>query len=461
MTSNSSLTLVVLLLAFVSYKFLIFPIFISPLAKLPHAHPLCSFTTAWFKQQRKKHRELRTLYEAHRRHGPVVRLGPWEVSLASPDGLRQVYTAGLEKDPWYVEVFTNFDTPNLVSLLDHRSHSLQKRMISGVYAKSYLHHSPEMRVLSHHIVFERLLPLLGDAGRTGSPINVLTLAQWAGMDFMTAYLFGLRNGTNFLQNVEARERYFGQSGQLLNVQEGALKTHREQVCMSMCNASAVDVRPDNTSGSQSVVFRTLYTRMLEGKQGGEQANSTSVIRQCASEMLDHILASHETTGITVTYILWRLSQDPDMQRSLWEELLTLQPPIDSREDGVVDSALPSPASIDSLPLLNAILLETLRLHAPAPARQPRIVRAGGVTVHGYFFPEGTTISSNAYTLHRHEETFPEPLIWKPQRWLADNDSSPDKSAATGTDATRRWFWAFGSGGRCDLSVFSPSSGSPC
>ncbi|KAK5114229.1 hypothetical protein LTR85_010294 [Meristemomyces frigidus] len=409
----------------------------------------------WFDQQRKKQRELRTLYAAHQRHGAIVRLGPKEVSIASPEGFRQVYTAGLEKDPWYVEEFTNYDTPNLVSMLDHHSHSKQKRMISSVYAKSYLQHSSEMETLSSCIALERFLPLLADAEMTARPVNVLTLAQWAGMDFMTAYLFGISNGTNFLQNVEAREKYFGRSAQLLNIQEGALKAYREQVCMSMCEAAAADIRgdskssrqaatagvrddPEGSRSSEPVVFRKLYTQLLDGTNKGEGAASMTTMKQYASEMLDHILASHETTGIAVTYILWRLSQDPGLQQSLRNELSTLQPPILSNQDET-HRDLPSPHDIDSLPLLNAIVHETLRLHAPAPSRQPRVVPAGGITIHGYFIPEGTTISSNAYTLHRHAETFPEPLAWKPQRWLADNDTPAAKpTVPAGTDAMRRW-----------------------
>ena len=98
--------------------------------------------------------------------------------------------------------------------------------------------------------------------------------------------------------------------------------------------------------------------------------------------------------------------------------------------------LPSVASIDRLPLLNAVLYETLRLHAAAPNRQPRVVPPGGLVLHGYYIPPGTTVSSNAYTLHRSDEGFANPVEWLPQRWLSDDSST-----------LRRWFWAFGSGGR--------------
>ena len=46
----------------------------------------------------------------------------------------------------------------------------------------------------------------------------------------------------------------------------------------------------------------------------------------------------------------------------------------------------------------------------------------------------------SYCLHRNPEVFPEPEIWRPERWLIDQTSPEYKEML-------RWFWAFGSGGR--------------
>ncbi|KAL6716673.1 hypothetical protein ACLMJK_006241 [Lecanora helva] len=164
--------------------------------------------------------------------------------------------------------------------------------------------------------------------------------------------------------------------------------------------------------------------------------------QTASELLDHIIAGKETTGIALTYIMYELSKHPHIQDQLRLELRSLSPSLTygtSNED-TENTALPSPHSIDSLSLLHAIIMETLRLHAPLPGPQPRITPSRCTALANYSsLPPGVRVSSLAYTLHCNPYVFPSPLIWNPSRWL---DASEADKAEMG-----RWFWAFGGGGR--------------
>ena len=96
--------------------------------------------------------------------------------------------------------------------------------------------------------------------------------------------------------------------------------------------------------------------------------------------------------------------------------------------------------METLPLLHAIIMETLRLHAPIPGLEPRITPPS-CTLAGYAnLPSGVRVSAMPYTLHRNATVFPDPLAWKPERWLLPPDSPEMKEML-------RWFWAFGSGGR--------------
>ena len=419
------------------YKFIVFPAFLSPLSTIPNAHPLAAVSTAWLKRQQTKRREMKKICAAHKTHGPIIRLSINQVSVASPEGLRQVYTAGLEKDPWYQDEFTNFGTLNLVSMLDHRSHSIQKRAIANIYSKSYVQSSPELKKLSSSIISKRFLPLLESVARQKTGFNVVEMMQWAGMDLTTAYLFGMQHGTNFLQDTAARKQYFGDFICTRDMTP-TMKAKIEEKCMSLCHAALENEQPSgdvDSVQSAPIVFSKLYTHLTATK-------SDDALKQTASELLDHLVASHETTGIAMTYAMYRLSKDPALQTHLRKELITLDPPL-VPESG---KSLPSSSSIEQLPLLNSILLETLRLHAPAPGRLPRIVPKGGIMLHGHSLPAGTIVSSNAYTLHRNEEVFPAPYEWKPSRWLT---SPKDEESRL---AMRRWFWAFGSGGR--MCMFS-------
>lgn len=86
----------------------------SPLRKIPAAHPLAPFTSLWIASVRWRSRENATIAQAHARLGPVVCLGPREVSVnCVRGGVRTVYAGGFEKSDergegnWYA-FFANY-----------------------------------------------------------------------------------------------------------------------------------------------------------------------------------------------------------------------------------------------------------------------------------------------------------------------------------------------------------------
>lgn len=68
------------------YRFVIAPVFISPLSKIPAAHPTASFSPAWILWTRWCSRENATVLAAHERLGPLIRLGPNEISVNCVNG---------------------------------------------------------------------------------------------------------------------------------------------------------------------------------------------------------------------------------------------------------------------------------------------------------------------------------------------------------------------------------------
>ena len=433
--------MIALLLSLI-YKFIIFPSFLSPLSKVPNAHFTSSVSPIWIWYKRQTGSEIRSIYSTHQKKGAIIRLGPKELSVASIDGLRQIYTGGFEKDKWYVDEFENYKTPNLVSMLQHKPHSIQKRMISNVYSKSYLQSSQDLHVLSHILLYNRFLPMLLSAAQTATAINVLELFQACGMDFASAYLFGITNSTDFIRDVPARRQYF--HNYLIKSRRlpgAAVATQEvEALCLSMCNAaSAFSSNPTSVSSPLST-NPIVYTKLLTSLSASPTPNP-QVQTIVASELLDHLIAGHETTGITLTYLLYSLSQRPTLQSTLRDELMTLSPPLRYPAPNFQTLGHPetSPLSdtkaLDALPLLNAIVYETLRLYAAAPGPQPRISPAQPTVIDGYTIPAGTRVSTAAYVMHRSTAAYPEPEVWRPERWIGEKGEE------------MRWFWAFGSGGR--------------
>jgi hypothetical protein len=94
-------------IVFLTFRFIIHPALLSPLARIPSAHWSAPFSSIWILWVRFVHRENRTLHSAHRRLGPVIRVGPNELSISDVDSVRTVYQGGFEKPVWY-SVFDNY-----------------------------------------------------------------------------------------------------------------------------------------------------------------------------------------------------------------------------------------------------------------------------------------------------------------------------------------------------------------
>jgi cytochrome P450 len=438
------------LVAIIVSRYLVYPWFLSPLSRIPNAHWSAPLSSAWIGRKRRLGLENRTIYSLHQRLGPVVRLGPNELSFNSIEALRIIYTGSFEKDEWYHQTLVNFETENLVSTLRLGPHAKRKRMLSNIYSKSYLQESPDLRTASSLILLERLLPLLDDAANAGKPVNVFPLFEAVGMDFTSAYLFGTNHGTNYIHDASSWAHWM-ESYDSFKIQSP--KTRRggflESWCLSLCEKTAERLLPTTEKTRDDERKRSTYPVVYMALSRGLEKMGDSRPRQLAiaSEMLDHLIAGHETSGITLTYLVWELSRRPKLQAALRQELLTLSPPISfpcpaSRDPFL--PVLPPAAEVTSLPLLDAVVRETLRLHAAAPGPQPRVVPLSPTPtkIEGYEVPAGVKVSSSAYTLHRNAEVYPQPLEWLPERW---REVAPDKIRDM-----RRLFWAFGSGGRMCL-----------
>lgn len=77
-----------------------------------------------------------------------------------------------------------------------------------------------------------------------------------------------------------------------------------------------------------------------------------------------------------------------------------------------------------LPVLNAVINETLRYNTIVPSRSQRTVPTGGVMLAKEFIPAGTHVSIPFYAIMHDERCFSQPNVWRPQRFI-----EPEKEQA--------------------------------
>lgn len=152
-----------------------------------------------------------------------------------------------------------------------------------------------------------------------------------------------------------------------------------------------------------------------------------------------LVAGSDTTAVTLTYLVWAVICHPQWQHALEEEVAGLAPDF-------------TDAELETLPVLNGVIEETLRLYGAAPGCLPRMVPPNGAHLKGHFLPEGTVVSTQSYTLHRDANVFPDPFKFDPGRWVPTKETIPGVSAATSTDVAKAMYSPFGFGSRTCLGI---------
>lgn len=126
-----------------------------------------------------------------------------------------------------------------------------------------------------------------------------------------------------------------------------------------------------------------------------------------AEILGHVsvffAAGHETTANALTFALLLLSAFPQIAADVVEEVR-----------GVLRGSSPSYDDLERMPLLDAVIRETLRLFPPAPWNG-RVV-AEDTCLAGYDLPRGTEVLFSIYQTHRNPELYRDPLAFRPERW---------------------------------------------
>jgi cytochrome P450 len=352
----------------------------------------------------------------------------------------------------------------MFAMTKRADHDHRRRLVSGAFKKSTLVSSDALCEILTRVLYGQLSPCIEDQSVHGRHIEVYDLSRAYAMDVFTNYQYGLQLGTRFIQDVEQRRWYFSRYAKvrpyLFQMSEipgvAALVTRsglavisrstHAALCeleawnLALCDKAEALIIGDSIPcvPTENAEYPAIYAQIRAAIHQSYDIDPrpdqpTTAVRQAvASEMFDYNLGAHETSGNTLTSLLFELSRNPDIQEKLRQQLRTFLPP-----KGTVLTPI-NLKDLDSCPYLDAVILETLRFWPATPCGRPRL-SPSACSLASHDLPAGVEIYHYPYSLHRNERVFPEPEVWNPERWIL---SSQDQLTRM-----RKSLFSFGGGYR--------------
>lgn len=439
--------LAAILVLFAAYTFILHPFFISPLRHVPGPY-LNRISSIPFMKAAWGASLVRKTHLLHAKYGDVVLLAPKMVACnGDPKYLHDIYTKNMPKLRFYENFLNHGNRRNIFSTLTNPEHLKLKKIIQNLYLKGAV-----LKNVNRQNLIEKVTFLMQDLRLNDStPVDVFTLFAALAMDAVSGFEVGLQNSTDLLLKPEKRPII----ASFRNISSMGFWTTRMpwfwrwaatdqilldvEVCekfeMALYNKAEANV-PER---QPNVNLTTLEALKKSGVRG---LNAYSLLT-------DNLFAGHETTAVLMTYMCYQLSRPINRKRQLklHEEIRNSFGPVSG---DIIDDI----ETVDKLPYLDAVLKETMRVHAAIPGSEPRVCdKPYEVNINGkrVVIPAGTEISCQPYSMHRVELVFPQPDEWIPERWLqGDNENYEEYTART--LHMNKYMFPFGKGIRMCLGM---------
>ncbi|KAF3768154.1 cytochrome P450 [Cryphonectria parasitica EP155] len=373
--------------------------------------------------------------ELHARYGPIIRMGPDDISISDPDFVDTIYAPGPghKRDKNVRQIKALGINSSVGGSIAHDLHRKRREALNSFFSHQRIGRlNPELadKISQIETVFSR-------AKESSEVLNLSDIYYAFCNDIVHEYCFG--NSPNLLHDLQLASSRRQNVANVLgrskfNLHFGWVR----DIMQSLPPSIGTSITPPGIR--DMIAFRRSISiqiaSILASKPSLNEAPSIfTYLRDSphlpVSEKSPHRLQDEATLLImagTYSPILsllvahYHLIARPEIMAKLRSEL-------------AIHPAAVNATQLEQLPYLSAIVQESHRLTFGLTGRNPRVypdetivytdkgtTDAGGSGPRTYTIPPGISLSTSTLLLHTDESIFPDPWKFDPERWMMTDDT---------------------------------------
>ncbi|KAI0411865.1 cytochrome P450 [Xylaria grammica] len=350
----------------------------------------------------------------HSRFGPIIRQGPNKLVFNSTRALHDIYLSNrITKSQSYLISQRAPGVYGVFNAVDKQLHQTKRKLVGKVVNETSLR-GIEPIIHSQIDIFIEQLSLSKGSGS----FNMTKMFKYLTNDIMGHVAFSYP----FDLQTDATHGYYiadtSKANYLFNIaiQLPALAIFNAPLFLPLRTLirgkgylkileTAIRHRiSHDPQGKQDLLYMTDTMRVSDD----DETSMTEI----ENEAVFFLSAGSDTLSTTLSALFHYLSVNQRCYQRLSHEI---------RSTFTDASEIRSGPVLTSCRYLRACIDETLRMCPPVPGtlwRRGMLGTASSpLSIEGHYIPTGTEIGVNTYALHHNAEYFPEPFVFKPERWL--------------------------------------------
>ncbi|KXS96362.1 hypothetical protein AC578_3086 [Pseudocercospora eumusae] len=355
------------------------------------------------------------------KYGPIVRIAPGEVMITSADTLRSINAvqSRYRRGPFFTAFRFIPNRDNIFSFQSDADHSSRRsRMAPGYLGRGVSSYD--------EIIDEQLTRVFALIDRKyvcsstcseNRTMDLNAISYFYPLDVIGSIALGrpfgyLDDGVDLYRFKAVNDKFFIYAVTLACVPSVMTLLQKWPLSLLMPKDS-------DTSGFGKIIgvsAKIIDERLLPGAKPRKDMLQAFIAAglsrdELIQESIVQIVAGTDTIGSTIRTVFACLLSSPPAYSRVAKEI----------RDRDTEDSISSPvteAQCRSLPYLQAVLRESMRLYPPLTALAFKQVPPGGDILAGHFLPEGTQVGQNIYGILRDPKTWGvDGNSFVPERWL--------------------------------------------